>query len=121
MQALAFKCAGFIELRAGEPSMKPATHEKSSSPYNLLKRHMTTDLVALVYGSPEQRGQISALDTGTATSSTAVLAVLRQLVQHRVGVFEIDCDASMKASLGGAARWEKGDRHDTCVGQDLIE
>jgi hypothetical protein len=94
-----------------------ANHEKQSSPYNLLKRHMTADLAALVYGSAGSSSDGSASDL--TTSSAAVLAVSRQLAQQRVGVVGVDCDATSPVGAGGA--WSKGAQHDTCVGQDLLE
>lgn len=103
--------------------MKPAINELQSSPYNLLKRHMTADLVAVVYGTPEQRVQTSKVAVGSiaGVSSTAVLSVLRQLAHQRVGVIGVDCDARMADSTGAWAQWQKGERHDTCVGEDLLE
>lgn len=109
-------------VHAGEPSMKPAINELQSSPYNMLKRHMTADLVAVVYGTPEQRVQTSKVADSTAgVSSAAVLTVLRQLAHLRVGVIEVDCDARMADSTGAWPRWQKGAHHDTCVGEDLLE
>lgn len=88
----------------GEPSMKPAVHESFHSPYNRLKHHMTEDLVALIYGSPEAEGE--------NRHEAAVGAVSRQLATHRVGVVGVDCET-----------WEGGGggRHDSCVGEDVLE
>ena len=99
--------------------MKPAMHEKQTSPYNLLKRHMTADLVATVYGTPEQRVQTTTATPTMKTNSDVVSIVSQQLARQRVGVIGVDCDASMRA--GTRARWHKGTRHDTCVGEDLLE
>jgi hypothetical protein len=108
--------------------MKPAIHEAQSSPYNMLKRHMTADLVAIVYGSPEHRLQISTVSATSNVTSSVVLSVSRQLARHRVGVVGVDCDAgiadnSQKNGAGGEAwlRWEQGERHDTCVGQEVLQ
>jgi Mrp family chromosome partitioning ATPase len=105
--------------------MKPAIHETQSSPYNMLKKHMTADLAAIVYGTPAQRLKISIVSATTSVSSSAVLTVSRQLAHHRVGVVGVDCDASMADSAETGSRawlhWKKGERHDTCVGQDLLE
>ena len=99
--------------------MKPAMHEKQTSPYNLLKKHMTADLVATVYGTPEQRAQMTTTDPTSTTSSNVVSIVSQQLARQRVGVIGVDCDAKMRA--GTRARWHEGTRHDTCVGEDLLE
>lgn len=108
--------------------MKPAPHEKRTSPYNSLKQHMTKDLVKLVYGSihappPPPMGGSTA-GAGTAADGV-VSSVSRQLAEQRVGVVTVDCDATLDPASTATAEvgWvpnPKG-RHDRCVGEDFLE